>query len=207
GRKGWGGWRMVRGWGDRRAVGRSVWLSRCRRERPRLVQVAADHLTRQGIEEQASRAVSLEVEHVEQAPGLLVERLAAEPAEVPVVLDEPQDRSLVGERTVHEVRLREGRHDDQRKAGTVATAALKDAGLGGSAAARAREAVFRRLRLADDGAHHVVVPAIRVVVGDDDGRLLPLAGAHQGVDDGHEELLLGQWGRGGGLAVLVPRGL
>jgi len=46
-----------------------------------------------------------EVEHVEQGPCLLAEGLRPDAWEVPVVLDEPEDRGLVGERPVDVVLL------------------------------------------------------------------------------------------------------
>src|SRR5256714_7302346 len=81
-------------------------------------------LARRRIEQQTmtTSGAVLEVEHVEQAAGALVERLIADSSQAPVVFDEPDHRGLVGERVVDEVALRVGRNRQQRHARTVAAA-------------------------------------------------------------------------------------
>ena len=111
--------------------------------------------------------------------------LAAEP----VVFDEADDRGLVGDGVVDVVLLRPGRDDQQRQTRTVAAAAL-DVGVPVTPA-RAVLALLPHwpgpvrasvggLRPVDDGAHLVVVPAVGVVVGDDDGGGLPVRGLSEG---------------------------
>jgi hypothetical protein len=61
----------------------------------------------------------VEVEEVGQRAGLLVEGVVADRAGLPVVLDELEDRRLVGGGVVDEVLLRVRRDDEQREPGTV----------------------------------------------------------------------------------------
>src|SRR5689334_22190200 len=74
------------------------------------VAAPAHGLSGARIEEQLSAlAFAAETEHVVKRSRLGVERRVADPAGVPVVLDEARDRGLVGRRAVDEVRLRERR--------------------------------------------------------------------------------------------------
>src|SRR5206468_797464 len=71
------------------------------------------------VEEQSialALALPTEAEEVPQRTGLSVEREVADPARAPVVLDEPQDRALIGGRVVHEIVLRERGDHQQRLA-------------------------------------------------------------------------------------------
>src|SRR5437588_9547627 len=62
------------------------------------------------------------------------------------------------------------------------------------------------LRLVDDRSHHVIVPAVRVVVRDDHRRVVPEGGALEVVDGGDDEFLLVERIGVAGMAVLVCRG-
>src|SRR5260370_5763515 len=95
-----------------------------------------------GIKQHPWRAV-LEVEHVEKRPGLCVKGVVADASEAPVVLDEAQNRRLVGHGIVNEVGLGIWRDRQQGQPGTVATTALDDAALGDTARARAGQEVLR----------------------------------------------------------------
>jgi len=72
----------------------------------------------------------------------------------------------------------------------------------GPAASRPEELVVGGIRLADDGRHHVVVPAVRVIVGDDHRGLAPFRPRLQAVDRADDEALLGQRIGISGLAIL-----
>ncbi len=56
-----------------------------------------------------------------------------------------------------------------------------------AAIARSQQLIVRDIRLSYDGAHLVVVPAIGIIPRDDDGRLIPLGAAHEGVDRVHDK--------------------
>src|SRR6478735_11641051 len=118
-----------------------------------------------------------EGEEVGQGSGLLVEGVVAHPPGVPVVLDEPEDRGLVGDRVVDEVAFGERRDDEQRLPWTVATpvqVAAGDPGGVGATGARPGQRIIGLPGLVDDRRHLVVVPAVAVVVGNDHGGVLPL---------------------------------
>src|SRR5207247_3662415 len=85
-------------------------------------RVAADRLAGGRVEVELAAAVGpAEGEQVVQAAGDGVEG-AADLRQVPVLLDEGQDRALVRQGVVDEVVLREGRDHQQREAGAVAAA-------------------------------------------------------------------------------------
>jgi hypothetical protein len=71
----------------------------------------------------------------------------------------------------------------------------------------AGEGVLWALAVVDDGAHLVVVPAVAVVVGDDDGGVLPVVRGLQPVHGVHDEVLLVQRVGLGRVRVLVDSGL
>ena len=67
-----------------------------------------------------------------------------------------------------------GRNDEQGKAWTVATAAVLSSAAGlrsgwGAAIAGAEELVVGHVRLRDERTELMVVPAVGIIVGDDDG--------------------------------------
>ena len=74
--------------------------------------------------------------------------------------------------------------------GDVTTPALS--GRSGVTAAESStgERIIGDLRLVDDRIHHVVVPAIEIVVGDDDGGIFPKRVGLDGVDSVDDERLL-----------------
>ncbi len=76
-----------------------------------------------------------------------------------------------------------------------------------TAGAGAGQGVERRLRRRGDRAEDVVVPAVGVVIGDDDGGGLPRRQRLQVVDRGGEEGLLVQWVGVTAVTVLEGRGL
>ncbi len=103
-------------------------------------------------------------------PALAVEA-ARDPRNAPVVLDEADDRRLVGERVVDVVELRPRRDDEQREPRPVAAPALLTRELGRRRAALtgAGEGVGHRLGRVGHAAERVVVPTVGVVVADDHG--------------------------------------
>src|SRR5262249_58147074 len=68
-----------------------------------------------------------EVEEPVKRAGLRVHGEVADPAQVPVVFDEAQDRGLVGHAVVHEVRVRPRRDGEQRLPRAIAAAILVSA--------------------------------------------------------------------------------
>src|SRR5215831_18725402 len=89
-----------------------------------VVAVVSDRLSGGRIEEQAVLTVLVEVEHLPQGAGLRVERLPSDPAEIEVVLDEPQDGRLLSGGVVDEVPPRPGRDHQQRLTRAHAAAAV-----------------------------------------------------------------------------------
>jgi hypothetical protein len=88
----------------------------------------------------------LEVEHAVDRTGDAVQRSAADARQRPVVLDETEDRGLVGEAVVDEV-LPRGRGHEQRQTRTVAAAVLITVdGRGIAAPAGAPERALTGLR-------------------------------------------------------------
>src|ERR1035437_1333244 len=89
---------------------------------------------RRGIEEEALKPLGATVrlvgerEEVVEASGFLVEGRVANPTGLPVVLDEAQDRGLVGHGVVDKVGLREGGDHDQGQPRTIAAPVLVTAG-------------------------------------------------------------------------------
>src|SRR4029077_8317298 len=111
-------------------------------------------------------------------------------SQVPVVFNEAQDRGLIGDLVIHVVLPGIGRNDEQRRTWSVTAAALGGGIHVGAAEADARQRVVGDLRLVDERIHHVVVPAIGIVVGDDDRGVFPQRARLQGIDGAHHELLL-----------------
>ena len=119
--------------------------------------------------------------------------LANEPAPVrlavqPVVLDELDHRGLVGHVVADVVVPGPRGDDDQRQPGTV-TAPVRgvaDRDRGG----RAHRRVGRGVRAVHPGRVLVVVPAVGVVIGDDDRGGLPVPGLLDLVDRVDDEVLL-----------------
>src|SRR5262249_38413399 len=70
----------------------------------------------------------IEIEQVRQRGIARVERLIADLAQAPVVLNEPQDRSLAGGGVVHEVATCKRRDNQQRLARAESTPRLEGAG-------------------------------------------------------------------------------
>src|SRR5258705_13945637 len=87
-----------------------------------------------------------------RGPRHCVERLVADAAEAPVVLDETQNRALVGDAMVHEVDARVARDHHQRQPWAVAAAIQIGARLRRAAEAWAGERVVGITGMADDRA-------------------------------------------------------
>src|SRR5579871_2440484 len=80
--------------------------------------------------ELAGIAAVLELEQIEQRAGHRIERGAADAAQVPIVLDELKNRSLVGYRMVDKVRFGVPGDHQQRKTLSIAAPAVGSAGRG-----------------------------------------------------------------------------
>src|SRR5689334_2473179 len=114
-----------------------------------------------------------EIEHAEQSACFYVGRAVTDPSQVPVVFNKAKNRRLVCGGVIHEVLPGVRRDDQQRSTRTVSATSLSGrSGIGSASPGSGQEVIASRLRLVDDGIHHVVVPAIGVIVGDDDGRAL-----------------------------------
>src|SRR5437763_12372763 len=161
-----------------------------------------DGLPGAGIEEERRICWRVKREGIDEAAGHAVEGPAADPTEMPVVLDETDDRGLVGELVVDVVGLSERVDDQHRQTRAVAAQIVRLPTFG-----RAATVVGYIGRLVDDWTRHVVVPAARVVVGDDARRRPPLRTPLDAVDRRDEEVLLIERVRVAGLAVLVLRRL
>src|SRR5215471_12570174 len=142
----------------------------------RLERLAGGWVEEQRLGLAAARA---EVEHVVERACDSVEG-TADSRQLPVVLDELEDGTLVADRVGHEVALGPGRDDQQGQPGPVAAAAVLpgERRIRGGVPAQpgAGEEVLRSRRVGDpgrigrvvDAAEDVVVPAVGVIVGNDD---------------------------------------
>ena len=145
--------------------------------RDRVGLLFAGHESGIGIEKQLMRAALQEVEHVQQRTGDCIARTIADARKFPVVLDEAENRGLIGDRAIDEIDLGIWRDQQERLAGTIAATSILNYaihGLWSSAAAWASKVVVGDVRLADDGTHLVVVPSVRVVVEDEHCGRLPV---------------------------------
>ena len=166
---------------------------------------SADYLTGGGVEQDRREVRSgPEVQHAApcvQAAGDRVERLAADRLTAqPVVLDELHDRGLVGEVVADVVAPRVRRDDHQREARAVAAPVRV---LPSATGACADRRVSGGVRAVDDRRHLVVIPAVGVVVGDDDRRGLPVLRLLDLVDRVDDEVLLVERVGVAGVGVLV----
>src|ERR1700693_3229954 len=66
----------------------------------------------------------LEIKHRIEPPGKVIKRSRDSLAVQPVVLDEAQNRALVGHGVIDVVLLREGRDHEERKTGTISATSL-----------------------------------------------------------------------------------
>src|SRR5712691_865381 len=93
------------------------------------ISVMSQWFTRRRIEEELSRMliiVTAETKHIQQGAGAHIEQLGiANPAQLPVVFNQPQNRALVGDGVVNVVLLGEGRNHQQRQPWTVAATSLE----------------------------------------------------------------------------------
>src|SRR5208283_6081211 len=128
----------------------------------------------------------------------------------PVVLDEANNRRLVGHGVVHEVLPGVRRDHKHRYPRAVATASLRvrSANSGklrssGTAKAGRGQAIGAGLRGVQDLSELMIVPAVGVVPVDDDCRARPIGQLRQEVDDVHDELLLVNGVRIAGVAFLI----
>src|SRR6185312_1394844 len=102
------------------------------------------------------------------------------------------------------VRLGEGGDHHERQPLAVAAAVVVGAEVHRGCGAD-RGVLRRVVRAVDDGRGNVVVPAVRVVVGDDDRGRVPVLGVLDRVDLVDDERLLVEWVGVAGVAVLVRR--
>src|ERR1700759_1643550 len=77
--------------------------------------------------------------------------------------------------------------------------------LGIAALAGAIKLVLRRRGAVDWGSLEVVIPAVRVVIRDDDGGVLPLRILLQRIDDAHYKFLFVEWRGIAGMTIQVSR--
>lgn len=143
-----------------------------------------------------------EVEHVQQAACELIERTLAgrgagrmikiiDAAELPIVLEKANDGGLVGGRVIDKVALCPRRN--YKKGQTRAVAAAAE--IGSWSRYPAIDSTVQHVRARRVGAIHnrsidVIVPAISVVVGNDNDRVFPFRGILKVIDGvDHEELL------------------
>lgn len=151
---------------------------------------------------------ALEIKEAKQGACLLIERLVANSSQLPIVLNEAEDRRLVSNSMIDRIYPRKRRNGKQRQARTVAAASLKCTISRHPAAPRSSKRInARHIRLVKNRAHHVVVPAIRVIPGDDHGRTLPFIKLLQAINRVHQKMLLIEWVRISCVAILVSRGL
>ena len=153
------------------------------------------------------RVVVVEVEHAIESAGSYIAGVVADAAEVPVVLDEAQDGGLVGGAVINVILFRVGRNHEQREARAVTAAALRADGGSGAAIASACEGIVCDSRLIDYRSENVIVPAVGVVVGDDDRGVFPVLAIGDGVDHTDVEDLLVNGIGISGMAVLIRGGL
>src|SRR5437016_4063660 len=131
-----------------------------------------------------------EVEQTVQRSRFLVGGTVANPSQAPVILDEAKDRGLVGDLMVHVVLPRKRGDHEQRESRTVTATPL--GGRRGVSAAETGtgQKVIADLRLIDDRIHYVVVPAVRIIVSDNDGGVSPERAGLNLVDGINQEFLL-----------------
>ena len=152
-------------------------------------------LSRLRIQKQAAVAGMREVEHMQQRAGELIVRVVPDAAQGPIVLDKAQHGRLIGQRAVHEILLGKQRNYQQGQARSIAATARDAIGIRTPTLAGRIQAVLARGGLLHDGTHHVIIPAIRIVPGNDHGHVFPLGQGLQGVDGIDQEELFIQWGR------------
>src|SRR5258708_13756544 len=109
-----------------------------------------------------------------QATRQRVKRLVADASKVPVILDEAQDGTLVGNRVIHEVLFGEWRDHQQGKTRAIATPVLVCPCLSSATGARGGQRGMRRVvGLAEDRPPYMIVPAVRVIIGNENSSTLP----------------------------------
>src|SRR5580658_6304573 len=149
---------------------------------------------------------AVEVEQAVERAGFYVAGVVADPAEVPIVLDEAEDGGLVGRAVINVILLRVGRDHEQREARAVAAAALCAHSGGSSAIAIASQSIVGDGGLIHNWTQHMVIPAVGVVVGDDNRRVFPVLAVSDGVDHTDVEDLLVNGIGVAGMAILVRGG-
>src|SRR5260370_26641234 len=91
---------------------------------PISISVMSQWFSRRRIEEELSRMliiVTAETKHIQQGAGAHIEGLEiANPAQLPLVFNQPQNRDLVRDGVVNLVPLGEGRNHQQRQPWTLA---------------------------------------------------------------------------------------
>ena len=116
----------------------------------------------------------------------------------PIVFHERNDGRLVRKRMIDEVHLCPRRDNQQRQTGTKSTSALsmsvsaihtRQRAVAIAAATGACQRVGTPSGLIDDGTHLVVVPSIRIIVSNHDGRVFPFRPILEEIDYLHEKRL------------------
>ena len=141
-----------------------------------------------------------EIEHRQERASDVVKRACDALTAREEVFDEAQDRCLIGQSVIKEVFLCPGRDDDQRLTHAVTATTLSGwlaipasessvRSSGADAEIAAADDIGRRRRTVDQ-AGDVIVPAIGVVIGQDDDRGGPEGGVLECVDRGYGEGLL-----------------
>ena len=171
-----------------------------------------DYSGRRIKDDLASARATAEVKHVVQRARNRIRRAVSDPAEVPIVFDEPQNRRLVRYRVVDEVLLCPGRDYQQwqpraKAAATILRPAADIIRLWRTTIAWPQQLVVRHIRLGHDRPHLMVVPAVGIIPRDDYSRFIPLRTLHERVDHADDKNLFVDWIRVSGMAILVGASL
>src|SRR6185437_9120749 len=144
-----------------------------------------------------------------------VERSFADPLAFKVeVFNEADDGGLCGDGVIDVISSRPWRNDQQREAWAGCAASLCVPGCGihagqGGCAVSALPGTVESVALGGgsvgDVGHDVVVPTVGVVIGDDDGSMVPVGLLLKEVDDADDPVLLVERIGVAGMAVLKSR--
>jgi biotin operon repressor len=189
-------------------------VCRIRADSGGLVRIG-DRLTRAGIEDECTTVVVLilvEIKHSHDRPtrqdikGLRV----ANGTEPPIAFDKAQDGGEIVQAMVYVVRSGVGRyqqkgHPHPKSAAIVISPRWQRARTAGTCSSRAtlNGVVERVSRLIDDGARHVIVPAVGIIIRNDNRRICPERALLNRIDRSHDRSLLQQRGRIGGMTGIA----
>src|SRR5216684_7515657 len=139
-----------------------------------------EHSAGRGIQEKPGSAmIGVEVEQSVQRASNRVRGTIADTAQTPVVFDKAKDGRLVGHAMIHVIPPCEGRNRQKRLTWTISATPVLDCsvrvdGFRRSTVTSSKELVIGHVGLVHDRTHHMVVPAVGVVVQNDYGGFLPL---------------------------------